>query len=57
MPDAPDSADDADRELIPRLRVIEEQPLADRAEAYLALSDELARRLESGPSLDGGARG
>jgi hypothetical protein len=36
-------------ELISRLRVIEEQPLAGRAEAYAALHDELARTLESGP--------
>jgi hypothetical protein len=36
-------------ELISRLRVIEEQPLAARAESYAALHDELAQRLESGP--------
>lgn len=41
---------DAEGELIPRLRVIEQQPLADRAEAYAALHDELARDLESGPT-------
>ena len=46
-----DSRDDAaDPELISRLRVIEEQPLEVRAEAYAAVHDELARRLESGPS-------
>lgn len=41
---------DADPELISRLRVIEEQPLDTRADAYAAVHDELARRLESGPS-------
>lgn len=39
---------EADAELIDRLRVIEEQPLETRADAYAALHDELARRLESG---------
>ncbi|MFT4233650.1 MAG: hypothetical protein QM607_01375 [Microbacterium sp.] len=38
----------ADDELVSRLRVIEEQPLAARAEAYAALHDELAARLERG---------
>ena len=42
--------DDASPGLISRLRIIEEQPLVDRAAAYLALHDELARRLESGPA-------
>lgn len=37
-------------ELISRLRVIESQPIADRAIAYAALHDELARRLEAGPA-------
>ena len=46
---------DDERELISRLRIIEEQPLDVRAEAYAALHDELARRLESGP--DAGPRG
>lgn len=32
-----------------RLRLIEGQPLADRAAAYGALHDELMRRLESAP--------
>lgn len=35
-----------------RLRLIEGQALPDRAEAYSALHDELARRLESGARLD-----
>jgi len=43
------SEDRADDELISRLRLIEEQPLTTRAEAYAALHDELARRLDSGP--------
>ncbi len=38
-----------DVELISRLRVIESQPLAERAAAYAALHDELAQTLESGP--------
>lgn len=46
-----DAADaDARREdLLSTLEVIEGQPLAERAAAYGALHDELARRLESGP--------
>lgn len=32
-----------------RLRLIEGQPLADRADAYGALHDELMKRLESAP--------
>lgn len=49
--DAADAADpDARREdLLSTLEVIEQQPLAERANAYAALHDELARRLESGP--------
>ncbi|WP_200948725.1 hypothetical protein [Microbacterium sp. Root61] len=39
----------ADHELLSRLRVIEEQPLSTRANAYASLHDELAQRLESGP--------
>ncbi|MFT4260773.1 hypothetical protein [Microbacterium sp.] len=35
-----------------RLRLIEGQPLADRADAYAALHDELSRRLESGARRD-----
>ncbi|MBO9626004.1 MAG: hypothetical protein J7484_06490 [Microbacterium sp.] len=35
-----------------RLRLIEGQPLADRADAYSTLHDELSRRLESGAKLD-----
>ncbi|MCD2170392.1 MULTISPECIES: hypothetical protein [Microbacterium] len=45
-----DTAPDAAPELIDRLRLIEEQPLDMRAQAFAALHDELARRLESAPS-------
>ena len=42
--------DDARRDdLLSALEVIEGQPLAERAAAYTALHDELARRLESAP--------
>lgn len=43
-------SDESTRELMERLRVIENQPLAERAAAYAAVHDELARRLEAGPS-------
>jgi hypothetical protein len=56
MSDPSSPADDAGYELISRLRIIEEQPLADRAAAYAGLHDELARRLESAPT-EPGARG
>ncbi|MGM7671791.1 hypothetical protein [Microbacterium sp. A93] len=35
-----------------RLRLIEGQPLASRADAYSTFHDELFRRLESGTKLD-----
>ncbi|WP_336502810.1 hypothetical protein [Microbacterium paraoxydans] len=35
-----------------RLRLIEGQPLAARADAYSALHDELSRRLEGGSRQD-----
>lgn len=35
-----------------RLRLIEGQPLTDRANAYGALHDELTKRLESTPRSD-----
>ncbi len=44
-PAAEQPADD----LLPALDVIEQQPLADRAAAYSAVLDDIARRLESGP--------
>lgn len=49
--DAADAPAGAGRdELISRLRVIEGQPLAERAAAYAALHDELAHDLEAGPA-------
>lgn len=47
--DAPDDADARRDDLLSALDVIEQQPLAERANAYAALHDDLARRLESGP--------
>lgn len=46
-----DAADPAARreDLLSTLEVIESQSLSERASAYAALHDELARRLESGP--------
>ncbi|WP_295837957.1 hypothetical protein [uncultured Microbacterium sp.] len=44
------AAPDAAPELIDRLRLIEEQPLETRAQAYAVVHDELARRLESAPT-------
>ncbi|MBN7792087.1 hypothetical protein JF550_14285 [Microbacterium esteraromaticum] len=35
-----------------RLRLIEGQPLADRAAAYATVHDELMKRLESAPRTD-----
>lgn len=46
MSDSPTVEDDD--ELISRVRIIEEQPLSRRADAYAAVHDELARRLEAG---------
>lgn len=53
-----DAADPADGiavehwrdDLLSTLDVIEDQPIHDRAAAYAALHDELARRLDSGPA-------
>lgn len=42
-------SDERREDLLSTLEVIEGQPLAERAAAYAALHDELARRLESGP--------
>jgi len=39
--------------LIERLRVIEEQPLAERADALTRLHDELRAELEAGDSAPG----
>lgn len=41
--------DERQDDLLSTLEVIEGQPLSERAAAYAALHDELARRLESGP--------
>lgn len=38
----------ADDALLPRLRVIDGQPLAERADAYVQLHDEMRDRLEGG---------
>lgn len=38
-------------ELISRLRVIEGQLLAERADAYAQLHDALARELDGGPAV------
>ncbi|WP_291050374.1 hypothetical protein [Herbiconiux sp.] len=38
----------ADDALLPRLRVIEQQPLDQRATAYAQVHDELKARLEGG---------
>ena len=35
-----------------RLRLIEGQPLADRAEAYVSLHDELMKRLDAAPRVE-----
>jgi hypothetical protein len=43
-------ASDSDDALLSRLRVIEEQPLEQRAEAYVQLHDALRARLEGGDS-------
>ena len=41
---------ESEAELVSRLRVIEEQPLATRAAAYASVHEELAKRLESAPA-------
>lgn len=49
-----DSADDAvDDGLLSRLRVIEDQPLGDRAAALTQIHDELRARLEASDSPRG----
>ncbi|MDN8550055.1 hypothetical protein PUW81_013160 [Microbacterium sp. NM3R9] len=37
-------------DLVSALDVVEDQPLSERAASYAALHDELARRLDSGPT-------
>ncbi|WP_353115849.1 hypothetical protein [Microbacterium sp.] len=48
-PHRPEEPTDA---LWSRLRLIEGQPLADRADAYSALHGELMKRLDSTPRTD-----
>lgn len=55
MEHTPDTSDDASHDLVSALEVIEAQPLAERAAAYEALHDTLARRLDSGPAAGGSA--
>lgn len=43
-----DTATAIDDALMPRLRVIEDQPLTSRAEAYAQVHDELRQLLEGG---------
>jgi hypothetical protein len=45
---APENAHSADEALVPRLEVIEGQPLEARAAAYAQLHDELRDRLQGG---------
>lgn len=47
-PPTPATSDNEPSALVSRLRVIEDQPLADRAAALAQLHDELRARLESG---------
>lgn len=42
-----DESDGSDDGLLTRLRVIEDQPLDARAEAYAALHEQLRKQLES----------
>jgi hypothetical protein len=44
---------EGDDSLLSALEVIENQPLAERAEAFAAIHDDLARRLEGGSSPGG----
>ena len=48
VPDAPASRDDEPSALVTRLRVIEDQPLATRADALAQLHEELRSMLEAG---------
>jgi hypothetical protein len=44
--DAPSASRDGDDALVPRVRLIEERPLEERAAAFAQLHDELQRELE-----------
>jgi hypothetical protein len=48
LEDVTDKPDENSNALVSRLRVIEEQPLESRAEAYVHLHDALRTRLEGG---------
>jgi hypothetical protein len=49
MTDAPDDREPRDDDgLVSRIRVIEDQPLAERAGAFAQLHDELRAALEAG---------
>ncbi len=43
-----DDKQDADDALVPRLNLIEDQPLATRADAYAQVHDQLRDELEGG---------
>lgn len=45
--DGPEQGSDGSDDLLSALEVIEDQPLSARASGYLALHDELARRLDA----------
>jgi len=47
----------SDDALLPRLRLIEDQPLENRADAYAALHDELRSRLEGADPSERRAHG
>lgn len=50
--DAPDAtAPRPDEDLLSRLDIVESQPLSDRAAAYEAIHEDLARRLEHNPDV------
>ncbi|WP_162924917.1 hypothetical protein [Mycetocola zhujimingii] len=54
MSDDTQSSDDA---LVPRLKLIEDQPLEARAEAYAQLHEELRAQLEGGDRMPSRAAG
>lgn len=50
--DVPDAtAPRPDENLLSRLDIVESQPLSDRAAAYEAIHEDLARRLEHSPDV------
>lgn len=50
-----ETEDRVDEGLVSRIRIIESQPLEDRAAAYASLHDELSRRLDQAPTGPSGA--